>query len=107
MPPYFFCKSMILSWLRTYLCKSMILNRLREIAGSRQFGAKPIRARLLDRSLLEPHTELSTARSGCATGKAHELRQRKARADEFRACFYFTARVKELRERTTRLRKKR
>ena len=51
VPPYFFGKSMILSWLRTYLCKSMILNRLRESAGSRQFGEKPMRARLLDTAL--------------------------------------------------------
>jgi hypothetical protein len=67
VPPYFFCKSMILRWFRTDLCKSMILHRLCEIAGSRQFGAKPIRARLLGRALREPHAELSTARSGCAT----------------------------------------
>jgi len=86
VPPYFFCKSMILSWLRTYLCNSVILNRLRESAGSRRFGAKLIRLRLLGRALRESHAELSTARSGCATGKAQELCQRKARADEFRAC---------------------
>jgi len=85
VPPNCFCKSMILSLLRTYLCNSMILNRLRESAGSQQFGAKPIRARLLDRALREPHAEVMTARSGCATVKAHELGQRKAR-DEFRAC---------------------
>ena len=63
------------------------LKLLIEIADAdRQFGAKPIRARLLDRALRQAQTELSTARSGCATGKAHELCQRKARADEFRAC---------------------
>lgn len=90
VPPYFFCKSMILRWFRTYLCKSLILNRLRESAGSRRFGAKPIRARSLDRALRELRSELSTASSGFATGKAHELCQRNARPDEFRACSILT-----------------
>src|SRR4029077_11644881 len=96
---------MILSWLRVYLCKSLILNELRSARGklrSRQCGAKPVRAKLLDPALRQRHTELSAARRCshpnsrkigtnwgsrcCATYEAHEVHMRKVRADKFRAC---------------------